>query len=146
MFVSKTWAQIGNMDELSVFRLSFPEEFITDALIPATNKHIKGGALTLILYCMGCHFFMACFYGISDFHLWWSKNQFICLEAHPFISMTSSAAITLLQLQKLSGIPNRNLLEISMTGFMKCVTSLMVLMTITRQLTFLHGSIALMSS
>lgn len=46
-FVLKTWAQIGNMDVLSMFHLCFPEKYVINELIPTTNRNIKGGVLTL---------------------------------------------------------------------------------------------------
>ncbi len=85
-FISKTWTQIGNMDELSLIRPCFPEEYIIKILIPSTNKHIKGDLMTLheFYIVLGCRFFMACFYGISDYRLWWSKKPINTFEGAPF--------------------------------------------------------------
>ncbi|KAL7477233.1 hypothetical protein ACHAW6_003043 [Cyclotella cf. meneghiniana] len=78
----QTWAGIGNMDEFSFFCLCCPEEHITNMLIPATNRQIKGDVLTFSEFSvvLGYHFFMTCFYGISDFCLWSSQNPIDTFE------------------------------------------------------------------
>ena len=49
------------MTDLSLFRMTFPEQWVRDLLIPATKKEISGGNITLkeFYVFLGCHFFMA---------------------------------------------------------------------------------------
>ena len=56
------------MTELSLFRMEFREKWVRDVLIPSTNEEISGENITLKAFYvyLGCHFFMACFEGISD--------------------------------------------------------------------------------
>ena len=71
-FNSHRWEVIAEMNELDQFRLCFPEQFVIDVIIPETNKHLVGTALTLqeFYVWLGCIFFMACFEGISDRNDW----------------------------------------------------------------------------
>ena len=65
------------MEELALFRMCFPEQWAKDVLIPATNKQItSGNELTLSEFYryLGCHFYMACFEGVSDRRMWWSSK------------------------------------------------------------------------
>ncbi|KAL7537206.1 hypothetical protein ACHAXR_007655, partial [Thalassiosira sp. AJA248-18] len=82
----KTKSSIKEMDELALFRMCFPEKWVLEAVIPATNKEIEGGPLTLqgFYVHLGCHFFMACFEGISDRRLWWSSKPISIKEGAPF--------------------------------------------------------------
>jgi len=62
----KTWPQIALMTEFSIFRLAFPESFITDVVIPATNQHLTEKLTLHEFYVwLGCRFFMACYEGGS---------------------------------------------------------------------------------
>ena len=56
------------MSELDLFRMCFPEQFISDVVIPETNRSIKGEKMDLqeFYVYLGCHFFMACFKRITD--------------------------------------------------------------------------------
>jgi hypothetical protein len=83
---TQSWQKIKEMDELALFRMCFPEEWAKDVLIPATNKDIEGDKLTLSEFYvyLGCHFFMACFEGISDRRLWWSSKPISMEEGAPF--------------------------------------------------------------
>ena len=80
------WSKIKLMDELEVFRMAMPEEWVVDVVLPATNEIIDGEKLTLQdFYCfLGCHFFMCCFEGISDRNLWWSPKAIAIDEGAPF--------------------------------------------------------------
>ena len=62
------WPKISEMAELSLFRMAFPEQWVRDVLIPATNEEIAGDDITLqeFYVYLGCHFFMTRFEGISD--------------------------------------------------------------------------------
>ncbi len=95
------WNKIKEMDELALFRMCFPEEWVKNTLLPATNKEIEGDDLTLSEFYvyLGCHFFMACFEGISDRRLWWSSKPISITEGAPFrlkeyISLRRFNAIT----------------------------------------------------
>ena len=80
------WGKIKEMDELELFRMAMPEEWVVDVVLPATNAIIEGDKLSLQdFYCfVGCHFFMACFEGISDRRLWWSSKPITIDEGAPF--------------------------------------------------------------
>jgi len=96
-----SWHKIQEMDELALFRMCFPEKWVRETLLPATNKEIEGGPLSLSEFYvfLGCHFFMACFEGISDRRLWWSSKPISIEEGAPFrlqdyISLRRFNAIT----------------------------------------------------
>ncbi|KAL7524687.1 hypothetical protein ACHAXR_004709, partial [Thalassiosira sp. AJA248-18] len=80
------WSQIAGMSELDLFRMCFPEEYIRDTIIPETNKNINGENIDLqeFYVWLGCHFFMACFEGISDRRDWWSTKPVSMFEGAPF--------------------------------------------------------------
>ena len=65
------------MDELELFRLCLPEQWVKEVLIPATNKNLKEEEIDLqdFYVYLGCHFFMACFEGVSDRRQWWSSKE-----------------------------------------------------------------------
>ena len=62
------WRKIKLMDELQLFRMAMPEEWVVDVALPATNAIIEGEKISVQdFYCfLGCHFFMACFEAVSD--------------------------------------------------------------------------------
>ena len=80
------WPKISEMTELYLFRMSFPEQWVRDFLIPATNEGLLGDAITLqeFYVFLGCHFFMACFEGISDRRFWWSPKPVSIREGASF--------------------------------------------------------------
>ena len=89
--VKGSWYNFSNtriqcMDEFSLFRMCFPEKYVKEVIIPATNHGIYGNKLTLSEYYvfLGCHFFMACFEGISDRRDWWSKKPISISDGAPF--------------------------------------------------------------
>lgn len=81
-----SWEVISKMDELAQFRMCFPEKYARDVLIPATNKNIEGDPLCLSEFYvwLGCHFYMACFEGISDRKMWWSSKPVDMFGGAPF--------------------------------------------------------------
>ena len=66
-FNSHRWEDIAEMNELYLFRMCFPEQFVLDVIIPQTNK-ILGTPIDLheFYVWLGCIFYMACFQGIGD--------------------------------------------------------------------------------
>ena len=66
--------------------MAFPEQWVRDVLIPATNEDISGEEINLkeFYVYLGCHFFMSCFEGISDRRLWWSPKPVSSQEGAPF--------------------------------------------------------------
>ena len=81
-----SWPKISEMTELSIFRMALPEQWVRGVLIPATNEEISGEDITLqeFYVYLGCHFFMACFEGISDQRLWWSPKPVSIWGGEPF--------------------------------------------------------------
>ena len=81
------------MDELALFWMCFPEQWVKDVLIPATNNEIEGDALTIseLYVYLGCHFFVAYFEGISNRRLLWSSKPITIEE---YISLHCFNAIT----------------------------------------------------
>ena len=74
------------MTELSLFRMAFPEQWVRDVLISATNEEISGDEIALKEFSvyLGCHFFMACFEGISDRRFRWYPKPVSIREGAPF--------------------------------------------------------------
>ncbi len=71
--MNKRWDIIANMSELDLFRLCFPEKYVTYVLIPETNKNLtKKMDLQEFYVFLGCIFFMSCFVGINNHANWWS--------------------------------------------------------------------------
>ena len=66
-FNSHRWEDIAEMNELYLFRMCFPEQFVLDVIIPQTNKNL-GTPIDLheFYVWLGCIFYMACFQGIGD--------------------------------------------------------------------------------
>ena len=73
------------MKEISLFKMSFPEQWVRNVLIPSTNEYIAGDDITLqeFYVYLVCHFFMECFEGISDRRLWWSPKPVSIWEGSP---------------------------------------------------------------
>jgi hypothetical protein len=80
------WSQIKDMSEFDLFRMSFPEAYIIEVMLPETNKHIDGEDVTLSEFYkwLGCFFFMACFEGVSDRREWWSSEPINKFKGAPF--------------------------------------------------------------
>ena len=66
--------------------MTFPEQYILNTVIKETNKTLQGGMLDLqeFYVWLGCHFYMACFQGITDRRLWWSKETIDKFKGAPF--------------------------------------------------------------
>ena len=89
-----SWQKKFEMTELSLFSMAFPAKWVRDVLIPATNEEISGDDITLkeFYVYLGCHFFVACFEGISDQRLWWSPKPVSIHEGAP-IRMQKNIAL-----------------------------------------------------
>ena len=74
------------MDELALFRVCFPEDWVKNALLPASNAEIVDPTMDLLEFYiwLGCQFFMACFEGISDRTMWWLTKLVTIEEGAPF--------------------------------------------------------------
>ena len=83
---TNSWQKIKEMDELAVFRMCFPEEWVRNSLLPATNAEMVGPNLDLSEFYiwLGCYFFMACFEGVSDREMWWSSDPVTMEKGAPF--------------------------------------------------------------
>ena len=85
-WIENGWREISEMNELDLFRMTFPEQYILNTVIKETNKTLQGGMLDLqeFYVWLGCHFYMACFQGITDRRLWWSKETIDKFKGAPF--------------------------------------------------------------
>jgi hypothetical protein len=85
-FNSHCCENIAEMNELALFRMCFPEQFVIDVIIPETNKHL-GTAMTLqeFYVWLGCIFYLACFQGISNRNKWWSSALINQFKGAPFV-------------------------------------------------------------
>ena len=63
-----SWQKFSEMTEISLYTMAVPEQCMRDVLIPETNEEISVDDITLKDFYVysGCHFFVACFEGISD--------------------------------------------------------------------------------
>ncbi len=68
----KSWTQIADMDEFSLFCLAFPERYFIDVIILETNKQLPGDNLTLqeFYVWLGLNFLMGAYEGVSDRREW----------------------------------------------------------------------------
>ena len=84
-FNSHRWEDIAEMNELYLFRMCFPEQFVLDVIIPQTNKNL-GTPIDLheFYVWLGCIFYMACFQGIGDRNDWWSSSPIDQFKGAPF--------------------------------------------------------------
>ena len=79
------WDLIADYDELALFRLCFPEEWIVEVLIPTTNVELVEKLTLHEFYCwLGCIFYMACYNGIQDREMWWSTKPIDMFCGAPF--------------------------------------------------------------
>ncbi|KAL7476887.1 hypothetical protein ACHAW6_002716, partial [Cyclotella cf. meneghiniana] len=46
-FVAKPWTTFGEMDELALLCMCFPESFLRKTIVPAMNDHIQGASMML---------------------------------------------------------------------------------------------------
>ena len=64
------WHKIKEYDELALFLMTFPKEYITKTLLPTLNISLKE-----YVRWLGLTFFMACFEGVSNRKEWWSNSE-----------------------------------------------------------------------
>ncbi len=65
--------------------MCFPEMFLVDILIPATNKDLTDKLSLQEFYVfLGIIFYMACYNGIEDVELWWSTMPINMFSGAPF--------------------------------------------------------------
>ncbi len=84
-FKNHRWDEIANYNEFDLFRMCFPEDFVRDVVIPATNKNlIQNINLQKFSIWLGCIFFMACYEGVPDRELWWSTKPIDMFDGAPF--------------------------------------------------------------
>ena len=84
-FVNHRWDAIANYDNLDLFWMCFPEDWIIEVLTPMTNKELsKKMDLQEFYVFLGCIFFMACYEGIPDHDLWWLLKPIDMFERAPF--------------------------------------------------------------
>ena len=80
-----SWKKILEMSEIELFQMAFPEKFIVDVVIPATNKTLEKPMTIQEFYVwLGCQFFMACFEGVADREDWWSGKPILKRSGAPF--------------------------------------------------------------
>ena len=80
-----TWNVVSQMTKLELFWLAFPEQYIKDHVIPATNTKITHKITLSEFYIwLGCNFFMACFKGMANREDWWSKSEIDMRNGAPF--------------------------------------------------------------
>jgi hypothetical protein len=73
IWVNHRWDEIAAKSEFELFRMTMPEQYIRDVVLPATNVFLtKTLTISEFYKWLGCHFFMACFQGIQDRDKWWS--------------------------------------------------------------------------
>jgi hypothetical protein len=79
------WDEIAAMSSFDLFRMTMPEQFIRDVIIPATNVMLRDPLTISEFYkWLGCQFYMACFQGVSDRKLWWSSQPIDMFSGAPF--------------------------------------------------------------
>ena len=79
------WDEIAEKSELDLFRMCFPDDFVHEVILPATNVHLFSRLTIQEFYkWLGCHFFMACFQGIDNRDEWWSQRPVSMFEGAPF--------------------------------------------------------------
>jgi hypothetical protein len=79
------WDEIAEKSELDLFRMCFPDKFVDEVILPATNVHLFPH-LTMqeFFKWLGCYFIMSCFQGIKDRDEWWSPKPVSMFEGAPF--------------------------------------------------------------
>ena len=85
-FSNHSWDTISNMTPLQVFFLCYPQKYLTEVVIPATNSNLTLGPTNLseIISFFGCIFFMSCFQGVEERRDWWSKTPPSMESGAPF--------------------------------------------------------------
>lgn len=80
-----SWPIIAEMDEIQLFMLCFPMDYLKNTVLPETNKYVSQEiTLQEFFVFLGCLFFMAChpFDGKRD--VWWSKDPISPKHGAPF--------------------------------------------------------------
>lgn len=85
-FTKASWETIAAMNDLQIWMLCYPVKYFTEVVIPATNPHLKMGDTDLqeLICFFGCEKMMACFEGISDRRMWFSKEPINMYAGAPF--------------------------------------------------------------
>ena len=84
-FTNHRWDEIADYDELELFRMCFPEEWLVEICIPMTNKGLANKVDLKEFYVfLGCIFFMSCYQGIPDREMWWSTKPIDMFDGAPF--------------------------------------------------------------
>ena len=79
------WDEIAEKSELDLFRMCFPNDFVREVILPATNVHLFPHLTMQEFYkWLGCYFIMSCFQGIEDRDEWWSPKPVSMFESAPF--------------------------------------------------------------
>jgi len=84
-FNSHRWEVIAEMNELDLFRMCFPEQFVIEVIIPQTNQNLATPINLQEYYVwLGCIFYMACWQGIGDRDEWWTSDPINPFKGAPF--------------------------------------------------------------
>ncbi len=76
---------MSDMSEIELIRMAFPEKFIIDVSILATNKKLENPVTLQEFYIwLGSQFFMACFEGVADRKDWWTGKPMNKQSSAPF--------------------------------------------------------------
>ena len=68
-----SWPQVALMDELQLWLLCLPVEYLENVVIKNLNEELETPTdLQEFITVLGCIHFMACYKGISDRREWWS--------------------------------------------------------------------------
>ncbi len=142
---SCSWDAIGKMSEFDLFRMAFPEAYIIDVIIPATNDKLTNHMTLQEFYCwLGCNFIMCCFEGVANREEWWSTKAISIDEGAPFRLTPYMAKGRFLQLTGAMTYTNNQHLILK-TNFLMCVKLSMHSTCTTNPITLQHGSTASMS-
>jgi hypothetical protein len=80
-----SWATVAELDELRLFMLCFPMDYIQNVLLPETNKYVSVEiSLRGFFVFLGCLFFMACHPVDGERDVWWSKESISPKAGAPF--------------------------------------------------------------
>ncbi|KAL3782253.1 hypothetical protein ACHAWO_010589 [Cyclotella atomus] len=80
-----SWPQISLMDELQLWLLCFPVEYIQNVVIKNVNKELETPTdIREFLTVLSCIHFMACYEGISNRREWWSLKPISEEDGAPF--------------------------------------------------------------
>ena len=68
-----SWSSFAEMLVFDLFRMSLPENFICEVVIPMTKNYFEGPHMTLqdFYVWLGFHFFMSGFEEIDNNKMWW---------------------------------------------------------------------------